>query len=425
MQIISYLSQFAWYCLRQSLKFMSNEVSWDNANAEMYLRELGGSKPGAYGYLQDTQPHLHGHLPTGTKFLESGEDIDRFLKGYDCNVPKVVRGCHWKDVSGMVDVVPTEIDVLGKESVRENIFKVLDAAQDKDVKSFVEYESGEKFHGDIGVLVQDFCGSERGSIIEHPHQKGVFRICHVMPIWGSRRTDLEEAVFDEQGREIPRTVVERTRNSHDGDQSISANLAERIIRLYRNVQDSGLMPSSHSFQMEFGVHDRSGEIMFYQSRLFRPYSPRADFDPLEFDGGKALTPHTFRFDAFGITSDEGEELSVAELDSAFVDKYQNAQKMAYGYNAYGNRCSTSLDVRPHNLRAFLPYGFQILEHGYYRWMQKAAIALVGVRRGFADRSRHPHIYGEELDLPVQEIDEQVRIRVISNGVSGVVARIED
>lgn len=357
--------------------------------------------------------------------MASGEDIDEFLrKGVDYSVPKVVRGCHRLDVDGMVDVIPTEINITGKENVRDVIFTVLNAAQDSGVKSFIEYESGETFYGDIGVLVQDFCGPERGSIIEHPHQKGVFRICHAIPVLGSGIPDLSEGLFDSHGKEIARTVLERNRDDKD-KQCVSLSLVQRIIQLYRLVRDAGLMPPSHSFQMEFGVHDKTREIMFYQSRLFRPFLPKADFDLLDLNiSGRHPTYRTFQFDSFGLTSAEGEELSVAELNQESVDCYKDQPKMAYGYNAYGDRCSTSLNVQPHNLHAFLPYGYQILEHGYYRWMKKAPIVSVGVRRQLADKERHPHVYSR-LELPVQDICERIRIRIISNGISGLVSRIDD
>lgn len=404
---------------------MQNGIHWDNPDAKSYLDELGGSKSGAYAYLNDAQPEIRKHLPAGTKYLASGEDIDEFLrKDVDCSVAKVVRGCHKLDVDGMVDVIPTEMNITGRENVRDAIFSVLDAARNPEVKSFVEYESGETFHGDIGVLVQDFCGRERGSIIEHPHQKGVFRICHVTPVLGSTILDLDEGLFDEHGQLVPRTVIDQNRDDKD-KQFISLSLTQRIIQLYRLVRDAGLMPASHSFQMEFGVHHKTREIMFYQSRLFRPFLPKADFDLLDLDiPGRHLTHPTFQFDSFGLTSAEGEELSVAELNQESVDHYKDDSKIAYGYNAYEHRCSTPLNVQPRNLHAFLPYGYQILEHGYYRWMKKAPIALVGVRRTLADRERHPHVYGN-LELPVQDIDEPIQIRIISNGISGLVARIDD
>lgn len=404
---------------------MQDSLNWDNPDAKTYLDELGGSKSGAHAYLNDAEPELQKHLPSGAKYCASGEDIDKFLKkGLDYSIPKIVRGCHRFDVNGMVDVIPTEINITGKENVRAAILSVLNTAQDPEVKSFVEYESGETFHGDIGVLVQDFCGRERGSIIEHPHQKGIFRICHVVPVWGSGSPILEEGVFDEQGQEIPRTVVGWRRNNTD-EQSIPLHLAQRIIHLYQRIRDTGLMPSSHSFQMEFGVHNKTKEIMFYQSRLFRPFSPKADFDPVNLDiPGRYLTARTFQYDAFGTTSAEGEKLSVAELTQESIAQHKDQQKIAYGYNAYGNRYSTPLNVQPHNLHAFLPYGYQILEHGYYRWMQKAPIALAGIRRKLADHDRHPHPYGN-LESPVQNIDEQIKIRIISNGISALIARIDD
>lgn len=396
------------------------DIHWQEPEAKEYLTELGGSKSGAYQYLYDFSSDLHRHLPTGTHYLAPGDDLEKFLDTLNYSRRKIVRACHPLDLLGMVDVIPTmPVNRTDRDAVRFSINRVLEEAQDDEVRSFAEYESGESFDGKVGILVQDYCGTERGSIVEHPHERGLFRVGREYASITSS-TNIDEEMFDEDGRQLD--LMEMKYNDDPEpiyDESvwgIGAAEVQKVIALYRKIYDTGLMPESHSFQMEYGIDDRTREVMFYQSRIFKPFEEGGTFEP-EFD---VFTSHiTMPYLTFGITPENGLEMQLAELDTESIEKYQNESQMAYAYNAYGHRCTTDLDVQPHNVAAYLPYQHQILEHGHYRWMQKAPVTLPFVRKSLvrgADR--------RGLHESVQDLSEEIRVRITSNGIRGVIQVID-
>lgn len=388
------------------------DIQWENSDAKEYLADMGGSKSGAHAFLQDTQPELHDHLPPNTHYLAPGEDVKKFLDKVSFRNQVVVRGCHALDVTGMVDVVPTEVGVSGREQVRKAIASVLESARSDDVKSYMEYESGMPFDGEIGILVQDYCKGVRGSIIEHPHERGIFRI-------GSEYDgEVDEMVCDEQGRQfklfgkIEKRGIREVKDDFWG----ARTRAQEVIDFYRMVQESGLMPETHSFQMEFGKEQKTGKLRFFQARLFKPFEPFADFDALEQFSGDAGVSITNEFGVFGITPPEGSAVMYrAELDREFVDRWRNKENVAYAYNNYGHHEVTALDVQPRNMAAYLPYQpVSVLEHGHFRWMQKAPLSLIGLGRKIPGKDWMP---GPDL---IQNISDVVKLRIVSDGFCGVI-----
>lgn len=388
-----------------------DDIPWQEARAKEYLLKHGGGKAGAYQYLCDTQPRLLHHLPTGTRYFEPGGDIEKFLDTVDFRKPKVVRGCHSSDITGMVDVIPTHLRVEGRDNVRFSIQRLLEDVQDPDVRSFIEYESGKPFDGKVGILVQDYCGGERGSIIEHPHERGLYRVARACPVMFGD-TIKEEEVFEASGQALnlmKMAYEDNPERVYSDREAIAAEEVQKVIRLYRAIYDSGLMPHTHSFQMEYGVNNRTDEILFYQSRLFKPFEERGNFEPDYdvFEEGRTL-PYL----AVGITPKEGIEVQLAELDNEFIAKYREQEQMAYAYN--NQTKSTDLDVQPHNLYAYLPYQHAVLAHGHYRWMQKAQVTLAGIRP-FMAKGEHRKSWE-----PLQDIAEEIRLRITSNGIRAVV-----
>lgn len=403
-----------------------DEIHWEEPLAHEYLTELGGSKSGAYAYLDDTQPVLRPHLPSGTKYLAPEDNVEKFLDKIDYSKPKIVRGCHPLDVFGMVDVIPTQIDVRGREAVRQAVYDLLGwTRKNREARSFIEYESGQPFDGKVGILVQDFCGKVRGSIIQHPHERELYRIGHVAPAF------IGDEIVDEDNCDGTGNVIEQfhfMRNKNDPKKfkktpSHEKEITKRIIQLYRKIQESGLMPASHSFQMEFGQEDDTGEIKFYQARLFKPFQPMADFDlnDLDLEGKWSVTSP---YNAFGITSPEGSEIMHrAELTKEFINRRKKERQVVYAHNAYEHRQTTPLDVQPRNIYGFLPYQHHcILEHGYYRWSQKAPVTLVGAG------SQMPGVFwGSDKNPfyePVQKINQTVRVKLFSNGFRGIIQFVE-
>lgn len=394
-------------------------LHWQDSRArDCVLR--GGSKAGAYEYLYETQPQLRKHLPKDAKYLSPGEDVRKFLDGVNLSMPKVIRGCHPLDFVGMVDVIDTEKDIFGRFGVINAIGRVREQAQNAKVKSFVEYESGEPFDGEIGIQVADYYNFQdafgnvhsckRGSIVEHPHERGIYRICMVSPSEG-RKEYVEEEICDASGRAIrlgdTKTNSETVYKTDEQYPAVSANEGKKIIALYKAIYDSGLIPPEYSFQMEYGI-DNKDEIIFFQARLFRPFQERADFDL----SPKQWTHTTFPWHSFGITPKGGIELVATRLEKDRVDKLSKKSTVAYSYNAINHRESTPLDVQPNNMAAFLAFQNHVLEHGYYRWLQKALIAISGA--GGVTK----------IHEMVSSSDKPVKIRICSNGIYGGISIIE-
>lgn len=388
------------------------DIHWQESDAEEYLTKLGGSKSGAYQYLFDVSSDFHRHLPTGTRYLAPGDDVEKFLDKLDYTRSKIVRACHPLDLLGMVDVIPTlRVFQPNRDTVRHAILTLLQDSEDSAIRSFVDYESGATFDGKIGILVQDFCGFERGSIVEHPHQRGLYRIGREYETFSST-TNLHEEMFVENGGMLDllrmsmqfrgeyKFILEKS--------TIDSSEVQRVIELYRRVQDSGLMPASHSFQMEYGIDDRTEEVMFFQSRLFRSFQPRAAYDP-EYD--PFTSKQTLPYLTFGITPESGIEMPLAELNADQVERYRAQDQVAYAYDAFRHRHTTQLDVQPRNLGAYFPSQSYILEHGHFRWAQKAPVTLLTLYNRL--RTEWVKRHGQEGQT------EEMKVKITSNGIRGV------
>lgn len=358
------------------------QIAWENPVAEQYLRERGGSKNGSREFLRDTKPGLQPHLPHGDYLSPEEQDIERFLDTIDFTRGKVVRACLWLDVFGVVDATPTKIS-NGREETRKIIFELLAAAHDPSVGSYIEYESGKPFDKKIGILVQDYCGEVGGSILEHPHERGIFHVAKVVRNPSRQGEDaISESVYDESGYMLDE-APDQKRGQNKRLQADPDSSVPDIIALYKKIRESGLFPSSWSFQMEYGYDTKGGRnalVQFYQARLFRPYSPAADFDLAELIHKKCmLEVLTARYGTYGVTPVGGLVVPCANLSARSSEKFAIHPSMAYIYDTEQSRqASTPLKVQPKNMSAYLAVGTKPLEHGNYRWIQKANVALTGM-----------------------------------------------
>lgn len=396
---------------------LETDIKSDHPLAKKYL-DKGGSKAGTRAFLDETQDgKFREHLPTGSHYLPPDGDIEELLSKLDEESPKIVRGCHPLDFYGMVDVIPSLAYLIRtKAEVRSAIKKVLQWSKGEDVASYMEYETGEPFDKKIGILVQDFYpktwGDPRsGSIIEHPHKRGFFRIF-----------DRTEETYNSDG--VP----------HDRSAVWKDAQAERVIKLYRKVQESGLIPSTHSFQMEWVK--QGGSLWIVQGRLFKPFEKPGDFEVTYESLGDQLNTHLTRdLSAFGITAPEGTEpMPRADLTLGYVTQdhigtvreFIRSRKdhpaVAYAHNGFnGDHSSLPLEIQPGNLRVYLPYHpSSVLEHGDFRWMQKAQVTLGGLG-AYSPESGVP-LYGDLRRN--QEPGDDVWVKVISNGITGALCFVE-
>ncbi|MBI3591267.1 MAG: hypothetical protein HY094_07840 [Candidatus Melainabacteria bacterium] len=399
-----------------------SQLHWQEPLAREYILQYGGSKSASYEYLNDTQPHLRKYLPTGTKYLPPGGDVKRFLDSvnFSFSTQKIVRGCHPLDFFGMVDVIDTVKGLQDRTAVVYAIKKLQEQARNPEVKSFVEYESGEAFNGEIGILIQDYYGEERGSIIEHPHMKGIYRVGKVTPTiafesskLAQARYNVDEEICDVNGRALNVFSFDEGLD-FKSYQSIEQDEASKVIELYRKVADSGLIPQGYSFQMEYGIDKVTKQLIFYQARLFRPFVDRANYkrDDVDWDFNG-----TMRFNAFGITPKEGIETYLAYLEEDGINHSSDKNAVAFAYSASGKnqRGSTSLNIQPKNMEVYLPYQYQLLEHGHYRWLQKTPITLTPVVTRLEDKLNSSIHFAAE---------DGVKVRVWSNGIVGGISLVE-
>lgn len=363
------------------------QIVWEDPRARQYIMERGGSKNGAREFLRDTQPKLQKYLPHGD-YLEPGADKGRFLKQIDFTRKKLVRACHPLDFFGMVDTIETHRADTAEE-VSDCIRKIrVHAKRNKLLRSYMEYESGELFDGEVGILVQDYCGNMGGSIAEHPHEKGVYHIAHVMKSPGQYGEDsIYENIYDNDGYMLSGHSLRRGKKGDAKNRLFQPNpSALQEISMYRDVHESGLIPASWSSQVEFGYNTdgvlASGGLQFYQARLFRPYSLMADFDfqDLIDKEGKTHMRVTQNYGAYGITPPSGLDLMPwSEMDAPSIRKVDDHKRVAYAYNASPNlQRPTPLHIQPRNMEAFLGHQPHTLEHGYFRWTQKAPVSLHGI-----------------------------------------------
>lgn len=287
-------------------------------------------------------------------------------------------------------------------------------AQQPDVRSFIEYEFGQPFDGKVGVLVQDYNTGAKGSILEHPHQPGIYRVGVTTPLdpvirahMQRMKAVIEEDVCTNDGKKID--VLETSVRGKLILEESEIRHIEKIIGFYRRIRESGLMPNSHSFQMEFGFDDVSSEILFYQARLFKLFSPPAEFEP--------QAPNNWRryqywnippYGAFGTTPEEGISLPVAFLDEEGVQRRKKYDEAAYICANTSTHESTELSIQPRNVAAYIACSGErhLLPHGHYRWMQKSPVTV---------------LHGNDEDLIPRCRNGSLRkIRVISNGIKGMI-----
>ena len=380
------------------------EINWHGSPAKPFV-EKGGSKAGDYLFLKQFK-QFQKHLPTGTYYLEPGQDIEKFLNKFwfwssEFNRPKIVRACHPLDFVGMVDVIPSIPNVTGKEGIRKAFYELIEYAQRSAVASYMQYETQEIFRGDIGIFIQDYYGLPRFSILEHPHQKGVYRIGQVQESKYSF-SGSGEFVQEVISNDISKTLYNTSEHSRN---NIDIALIKKAIELYKSIYDIGLIPKEYSCQMEFGINEVTSELMFYQSRLFKPFSERANFNLEDLRPTNRLykTPY---YGSFGVTPPQGEEMVLAGLSNFDNEKIKTEPKVVYDYGFQGLHHSSELYVQPRNMAAYIPTETSsLLEHGHYRWLQRSPVSI-----------NFPASIDSVLDTTNE--NEFPKIKVYSNGFVG-------
>ncbi len=353
----------------------------------------GGGKAGLLQYAKEKLPKIKEHIPDGV-FINSVDasdpaKLENCLKSIESsNHPKIARGCtsfvqgvslpeqeSINDFCGAVDVFKTN-RLYEERSKFETADFIIRESQTEEVASHLQWEFDIKFDGNIGLLVQDYkewlC---RGYIVEHPSEEGVF-------------------ILEKIDKDIDGPVAYKI---EDSDKNLHGAMAfievERLIPLYKEVKDSGLIPKDYTFQIEYCL-DEKLKPWILQVRLFRKKEERANFD-LPLDLSRRTSPNN----AFGVTPKDGISLPFEYLDKGNISYLKGKKQAAYTDYSIDHR-SPPLEIQPENLTAFIAQSFgnsnSFLGHGYTRFMMKADIGLA---------------MDKMIDMPH-------KIRVFSNGISG-------
>lgn len=179
------------------------------------------------------------------------------------------------------------------------------------------------------------------------------------------------------------------------------------INLYQKVRDSGLIPESHSFQMEFSIKDKQdlAQIYFLQARLHRPFIEAVEIPKL---AGRIPV-----FNGLGITPEEGLLLPLGKATAQDMKRLQGEAAAAYVHNGSNRRSPPSLDFHPKNMTAYvIPGGTQgnaQNTHGHYRFLNKAPVVCV---------------IGFMPDEMKKRINNKTMVRILSNGFNSA-AKFEE
>jgi hypothetical protein len=349
-------------------------LSWGDKKA-MESITGGGSKAGPVRHILNNYEgeNLREYLPANSDYLEPGGDINSFLQKIDFSKPKIVRACHPFDFNGMVDVIETHKNINGREIVRQSIEQILKQADSDSVKSWMKYESEIDFDGKVGILVQDYIGPVTGSIIEYPHEKGTYRIFTEDTTTPPNESIAADLVFD--GTSFIDEFNTKDQKTFKGNNTICSNNSyhdstPQIVELYKKVKDSGLIPDSHSFQMEFGIDTKTNRVKFYQARIFRPFVTK---EP----GNTLFCPYR----SFGTTNGSELILPLRYLSTYAIGSQEPSAYVFHNSNpgSDDHRKPSGLDVMPNNLCAYLipaDTSHKLLNHGHFRWIQRAPVVAI-------------------------------------------------
>ncbi|MBW2982214.1 hypothetical protein KY343_05015 [Candidatus Woesearchaeota archaeon] len=347
-------------------------------NPTEYIQKYGG-KAGGFFFLRDLGG-FEKHLPPLLTYV--GKDEEYSEDQVPEYFPKaIVRGSHKNDHLGLVDIIKT-LYTGDNFNLGGSIERIREHANSPEVISYNNYE-GQEYDGKISILVQLFNQGTRGSMIEHPHKRGLYLVDFV------DSTVLGDRVIDNY-------VVDQEKMIYEVNPSllnITEDIIHEVIKLYKKVRESGFIPEDYTFQMEFGLNRESFTeekelVLFYQARPFKK------FEEPTFE----LDKH-WKYNCYGMTPEEGIVLPVAKTDHQVG---VNDIKEPFAWIVENITHKMSPHCQPRNMKAFLPIGGRVdsLEHNTYRWIRKADISITS-----------PYI---EAKLRSFKTGDKIRIR--SNGI---------
>ncbi len=339
--------------------------------AAPYIEEAGG-KIGGLNYLMAMIPGLRNAI-LPVQVVKPNERVKEIKVPTGEDGRFIVRGSHWMDFQGLVDVLDTQVGEDPGYLARD----VQEYAKLPYIVAYGRYENP-AYNGRICVGIQPYLYCQRGSIVEHPNIPNQYVVSVVEPDY-------------EPGSDSALTVLygmeENDCHRISGDLEMAGGTYEErikeIVEMYRQVDDSGLVRPGYSFQMEF--LNASEQIYVAQVRAFK----KKEEAKFELDGDDRLV--------FGITSPKGMVLPVYLSPDGFAHDDHPNPNSAW---AYLKPCEIRrswkdllrpkdpeqikadlLKFQPQRLAAYLigqSFSSQVnttLEHNHFRMAQKADITV--------------------------------------------------
>ncbi len=259
--------------------------------AAPFIEEFGG-KLGGLQYL-NTIPGLEEQvLPI--RIVKPGESCTPGV------VHNIVRASHPHDFQGLVNVISSVKVNLRENDINDMIGRIRDQARSEDVMQYARYENP-AYDGNVTIGVQPLFSAEslrsdayrRGSIVDHPNRPGTYLVEWVdewEDVYGHNQRNLESDLFDDNG--MPVEEFPTMNEDHN---------APAIVRMHRDIRQSGLVRDDYAFQVEFGQRTPRSLPHIYQVRAFmRKALAGFSIDPAEANCARV----------FGITGAAGMRLAI-------------------------------------------------------------------------------------------------------------------
>lgn len=317
----------------------------------------------------------------------------------DLPKPLIVRGSHENDMHGYIDVLPTVRDVTTAEELNDAIRLIKQTASSEALRIHAA-DWGQPFTPEVHVLLQEQSPSNiAGSILRHPH---------VMDRVDMQYIDRKE--YRESDWKPVHTLARYTNDqglwqTHE-DWGIAREQISNAMKIYQEVESSGIIDPDWVYQMEIGLNP----FLIYQLRPFKRREPAKRF-PIP-QSYKTTDPIITSNLVFGITPEEGLALNFVSMDSvSLYHGYELPEPDPYGLILAG-RMYESLPARVQyrNLKAYVTTGYEhnYLEHGEYRFLKRADIAMVNYHAFNVGETRGSYHQPEDFN-PFK------RARIWSNG----------
>ncbi len=337
-------------------------------NPNDYIQKYGG-KAGGYFYLKDLggfEKHL---LPA--VYLAAGQEVSEIEKDVEplfSHSGKIIaRGTHPGDHEGLVDVLRTEAQIKTSEELVKKVEVIRGLAKHELILAYAQYENS-GYDGNIGILIQAMNTSRRrGSMVEHPHEKGTYIVDIVEEDRYQDNVDCIESLAVRDGKlwSFDKFVPFNEFSFMYPDKLITEKELESIIELYKAVRKTNFISPDISFQMEFGLQN-DAPVLFYQARPFKKFE-ESTFTLKEFN----------RYECFGMTPEEGLILPIIKTPAGRTDKVNN-QKEPFAWFQEMWAAPTNPSCQPKNMSVYVALHENrksMLEHNVYRWIRKADVSI--------------------------------------------------